>query len=65
MVHAVTDETAKGLEVLTEKQVIAPVAAQIEKVTGDHFDPGILRDFIAEQSHEHGADLGTRLLQLG
>jgi predicted PurR-regulated permease PerM len=65
VVHAVTDEAAKGLEVLTEKQVIAPVAAQLEKVTGDHFDPGILRDFIAEQSHEHGADLGTRLLKWG
>jgi len=64
-VHAETDEAAKGLEVLTEKQLIAPVAAQIEKVTNEHFDPGILRAFIAEQSREHGADLGTRVLKWG
>lgn len=64
-VRAATDEAAKGLEMLTEQQVIAPIAAQIEKATGDHFDPGILRAFIAEQSREHGADLGTRLLKWG
>jgi len=57
-----SDKVAKGLEVFTEAHVIAPVAGQIEKLTGDHFDPGVLREFIAEQSEQQGAEVGNRLL---
>jgi predicted PurR-regulated permease PerM len=61
-IGAKSDKVAKGLEVFTETHVIAPVSGQIERMTGDHFDPGILREFIAEQSEQQGAGLGKRLL---
>ncbi|HVG95096.1 MAG TPA: AI-2E family transporter, partial [Planctomycetota bacterium] len=58
--RAESDEEAKGLEIFTERWVIAPVARQIENVTGEHFDPGVIRDFVAERSRQHGAELAAK-----
>lgn len=61
-ISAVVDKTARGLELGTERWLIAPVARRIEAVSGSHFDPGLVRDFIADQSEKHGGDLGEQVL---
>ena len=61
-VEAVADREAKGLELTTERWVIAPVARLIERVSGSHFDPGLVRDFAKERSDAYGPDLGSRLV---
>ncbi|MCC7140222.1 MAG: AI-2E family transporter [Planctomycetes bacterium] len=59
---ATVDKSARGLELGTERYLIAPVAQRIEGMTGSHFAPGLLRDFIADQSEKHGADLGEQIV---
>lgn len=61
-VEAVGDREAKGLELTSEKWVIAPVARQIERISGSHFDPGLVRDFVKERSDEYGPNLGSRIV---
>ena len=61
--HVKSDVLAEGLEVFTAKNVIAPIAGQIERFTGEHFDPNLLREFIADQSRKQGAGLGNRVLE--
>jgi len=60
-VEAFADREAKGLELTTERWVIAPVARQIERVSGSHFDPGLVRAFAKERSDTYGPGLGSRV----
>lgn len=62
-VEAVGDREAKGLELTSERWVIAPVARQIERISGSHFDPGLVRDFVKERSDEYGPNLGSDLVR--
>lgn len=59
------DDTAKGLEVVLNRRVIAPVLAQIERSTGQRFDPGVVRNYITEQSRVHGSDLPGKIVAFG
>lgn len=59
------DDTAKGLEVVLDRRVIAPVVAQIERFTGEHADPALVRNYITEQSRAHGSDLPNKIVAWG
>jgi predicted PurR-regulated permease PerM len=48
--RATTGDPARGLEVFSERWLIAPVSALVEKVTGEHLDPGLVRTAVAEES---------------
>jgi predicted PurR-regulated permease PerM len=52
---------AKGLEVFFERHVVAPVAGEVERITGSPFDPGFLRRTIAAESEQHGPKVGERI----
>lgn len=60
---AKVDDTAKGLEVMLDRRVIAPVVAQIEKITGEHSDPALVRNYISEQSRN--SELPNKLIGWG
>ena len=60
-VEAVGDREAKGLELTSERWVIAPVARQIERISGSHFDPGLVRDFVKERSDEYALNSQQKL----
>jgi predicted PurR-regulated permease PerM len=59
------DDTAKGLEVVLNRRLIAPVLAQVERSTGQRFDPGVVRNYITEQSRVHGSDLPGKIVAFG
>lgn len=60
-IRAHTDVAAQGIEVFTERYVIAPVSSLVEKVSGQHMDPGIVRKAIAEKSKEIGPAAGKEI----
>ncbi len=67
-IRAETDDPAQGVEVFTERYAIAPVSGLIERLTGQHMDPGIVRRAVAEESRKYGAgasqDLGAATTRL-
>jgi len=56
---------AKGLEVFVERHVIGPVAAQVERMTGEPFDPALLRRAIASESENASGRVGRWLVAGG
>jgi predicted PurR-regulated permease PerM len=56
---------AKGLEVFVERHAIAPIAAQVERVTGEPFDPGFLRRALASESERASAKVASWLVAGG
>ncbi len=65
VLRAAVGDTAKGLEVVLNRRLIAPVLAQIEKSTGQQFDPGVVREYVTAQSRIHGSELPGRIVAFG
>jgi predicted PurR-regulated permease PerM len=56
---------ARGIEVFSERHVIGPVVARIEKLTGEPFDPDVLRRGIAEESEKASDTVASHLVEWG
>jgi predicted PurR-regulated permease PerM len=61
-VDAAGDKRAEGLELGTERFVIDPVSRRLGAITGEPFNPDLLRTFIKEKSDEHGSRAGEKVL---